>query len=852
MDWQDLPGSPSFLLIKIHQALNRIQLERTFMYQNLRMLSGACAIVLLVSASHTQAQSLPPGGFTESSGSAVARAALSKNQINNFVPDRGLFNFPAPYNTQGVRLTNASDCGGNDCVNYTGYSYWRNMNNHVGKESMLIFLGLDRQRGGRGPSLYELNKSSGELVDLGALFPATHRLSWASGEGWYFSATMPTALYLSDGPQLLRFDVITEEMQTVFDVTDHLGAGYHVSQLHSSDNDRIHSATVRDNSRFQVQGCIAYDEGADKYHFFPIKQAFDECQIDRSGEYLIIKANVDGRNGEDNVIVTLRTGQQRLLLDENGAAGHSDVGHGYMVAADNWAKDANSWKIWDLTQNQLVGKTVYHNNDWSIFAPAHLSHTNARAGLPGQHQYACGSSVNRKAGIHANEIVCFNLDGSGVSVAVAPTMTNLDAPGGGNEYARLAKGNLDVAGKYFLWTSNLDGNRLDVFVVRVPDHLLTGSREVDIETDDYTFQDSQQNPAQPPISNNPPAVRPPSPDPVPVSDGGVTLDRSLWRHTGNLKMSGNTVVKFAGCDGCADASMVSTQYVTPEFAQLEFTVRSNGQLIVAGFARSQSNPNGAAAEFAIRVQKGIAEVRESGLYQADIVYRPGDRLGILIRNGHVEYTRNGTVFYISHGKATQNLFSVLTYFDRDAAADNVVLSATGFGVPSADESAIPTTNPVSNNPVQAIVWEQVKNATAANGLLTKAAGCHGCPDSGAVSAQVAAGTMALMNFTVESTGPLLFAGFSRSQVIPDSSSLEFGLRLQDGIAEVREHGDYRADTRFRPGDRFSIEIRQGKVAYLRNGTLFYTSAVQPAHPLYSGVSFYEMGAALSDVGFSAD
>ena len=54
--------------------------------------------------------------------------------------------FPAPYNTTGVRLTNATDCaGGADCLWYVGYSYWRNMNNHVGSADMYIFLGTDPQ-----------------------------------------------------------------------------------------------------------------------------------------------------------------------------------------------------------------------------------------------------------------------------------------------------------------------------------------------------------------------------------------------------------------------------------------------------------------------------------------------------------------------------------------------------------------------------------------------------------------------------------------------------------------------------------------------------------------------------------
>ena len=33
---------------------------------------------------------------------------------------------------------------------------------------------------------------------------------------------------------------------------------------------------------------------------------------------------------------------------------------------------------------------------------------------------------------------------------------------------KLPKGNLDVTGRYFLWTTNLGGDRLDAFLVKVP------------------------------------------------------------------------------------------------------------------------------------------------------------------------------------------------------------------------------------------------------------------------------------------------------------------------------------------------------------------------------------------------
>jgi hypothetical protein len=87
------------------------------------------------------------------------------------LPARGPFTFPAPYGTTGVRITNVSDCaGGTDCLDYVGYSYWRNMNYHVGSDSILIFLTLDRNRGGGGPTLFSYNKLTDQVTKVGPLF----------------------------------------------------------------------------------------------------------------------------------------------------------------------------------------------------------------------------------------------------------------------------------------------------------------------------------------------------------------------------------------------------------------------------------------------------------------------------------------------------------------------------------------------------------------------------------------------------------------------------------------------------------------------------------------------------------
>jgi hypothetical protein len=282
-------------------------------------------------AGHAAAQATAPGGFTELATSVAARARVVPT-----LPARGPFTFPAPYKTVGARLTNAGDCGGNDCVNYVGYSYWRNSNNHVGSDTMLIVITLDRARGGAGPTLFSYDKRTDQVTVVGPLFDPASALSWATGEGWYWSATLPTKLYVNQGPRLSRYDVLSRQLDTVFDVAAQFGPDRYIWQIHSSSDDRVHSATLRSSVTYEMLGCIVYREDTRTFRSFPKIGDFDECQVDKSGRWLLIKENVDGVNGEDNRIIDLEAGTETLFLDQEGAAGHSDIGHGYMVAQDNW------------------------------------------------------------------------------------------------------------------------------------------------------------------------------------------------------------------------------------------------------------------------------------------------------------------------------------------------------------------------------------------------------------------------------------------------------------------------------------------------------------------------------------
>ena len=438
-----------------------------------------------------------PGGFLESADTSVARPNLTAAQIAAFMPSRGLFTFPAPYNTQGIRLTNASDCGGQDCLDLI-YSYWNNMSNSTGSNTLYIFVGLDRARGGAGPTLFSYDKTTEQLTELGPMFPASSPYSDMSTEGWYFSYGLPDDIYITTGSQLQRYNILTHTFQTVFDTTTQYPNTV-LWQTSTSNNDDVHAGTLEDASTYAALGCVAYKESSGQFYFFPALGSFDECHVDKSGRYVLIDEKTPqtcSSCDEDTVIEDLETGTQTILLNQNGGGGHYALGYGSFVQADNWTVP-NAWRLWDMAQpliengpplgigNLIQGGLVHQDLDWNVFEPSHIAWA-ANPSVPLNQQYACGgANPTTVIAPHSQEITCFLLDDSLAPanqqvLVVAPTMTDPNASGGSfcsgcANYAQDPKGNMDPTGQYFFFTTNLDGSRLDALIVKIPSQLLTGS-----------------------------------------------------------------------------------------------------------------------------------------------------------------------------------------------------------------------------------------------------------------------------------------------------------------------------------------------------------------------------------------
>jgi hypothetical protein len=473
---------------------------------------------------------------------------------------------------------------------------------------------------------------------------------------------------------------------TVYNVESLLGSGREIWQMHSSDDDNVHSATVRDSSSYNMLGCMAYTESTHQTTYVAAKGDYDECQIDKSGRYLVIKENVDGLDGEDNRIIDLQTGVEKIFLDRDGAAGHSDLGYGYMVAEDNFYAQSGATRVWQLGQDLHApgqGRLVYELSSWDA-GLGHVSHGNA---LPGDStgQMACVSSSTRKNLPRVNEIVCFRLDGSMNALIVAPNMTDLNAAGGGEDYWKDPKGNLDVTGEYFVWVANMGSSRQDAFIVRIPQDKLGVSpgAPTPAPTTPVPTTPAPPAPSTPPVTNPTPAPTTPAPTTPTAPSTGVS-----WMSLVNVSVNGSTLTKVGGCSGCPDATAISSQQISGSGA-LQFATDDTGSLRFVGLGSGGIGTTPSDINFAIRLQGGVAEVRESGTYKSEIAFGAGDSFSISVSNGAVSYAKNGGIFYTSGSAATFAVRAHAIFFDANGTIRDVTIG--GGGAPAAGgESPAPT------------------------------------------------------------------------------------------------------------------------------------------------------------------
>ncbi len=165
---------------------------------------------------------------------------------------------------------------------------------------------------------------------------------------------------------------------------------------------------------------------------------------------------------------------------------------------------------------------------------------------------------------------------------------------------------------------------------------------------------------------------------ITVGSGPVAEGRQpvTWMDIVKATLTGNTLKKTAGCDGC-ESTAVSQQMITSGNGYLEvpaIPMNSNWRigLMRAGQRTTQNN-----IDFAIGVcNNGSLSIRERGVYRTETACRAGDIFRIAVENGAVKYYKNGAAFYQSRVAPAYPLVAAVTLFSLNASVSNITIATT--------------------------------------------------------------------------------------------------------------------------------------------------------------------------------
>jgi hypothetical protein len=153
----------------------------------------------------------------------------------------------------------------------------------------------------------------------------------------------------------------------------------------------------------------------------------------------------------------------------------------------------------------------------------------------------------------------------------------------------------------------------------------------------------------------------------------VSQEQVVWADLVNASAAPGALRKAGGCDGCADAGATSAQRISGGNGYLEFTARDTAALRYIGLTDETAGINPDRFAYAIRLQQSRAEVREHGVYRADIGFARGDVFRIAVESGVASYSKNGVLFYRSRVAPSFPLVVSASLLGRNASISNVVI-----------------------------------------------------------------------------------------------------------------------------------------------------------------------------------
>lgn len=326
------------------------------------------------------------------------------------------------------------------------------------------------------------------------------------------------------------------------------------------------------------------------------------------------------------------------------------------------------------------------------------------------------------------------------------------------------------------------------------------------------------------------------------SGGGTTIAGTQavsWTRIRNAQVSGGSIFKSGGCDGCPDAGASSSQTIASGLGFVEFTVGVTTATQVIGLSNGDSDLSEEEIDFALKLWPGGgAEVRLRGVYQgAETRAAVGDVFRIAVTGTNaVTFSRNGVPFHSVSRTVTYPLLVDVSLLGSTARLLDVKIGGGGSSSPAGGSGT-------------AVSWTQMMNVAMINGVLTKVGGCSGCEDGGAVSAQAITSGNGYVEFRAPDGFGQRVIGLSTGSSGTGEADVDFGLKFwPGGGVDVRENGGYvGVDTRYSTTDVFRIAVASGAVTYYKNGQVLYRSRRAPGSTLVVDTSFVTMSTGLGPV-----
>ncbi len=163
-----------------------------------------------------------------------------------------------------------------------------------------------------------------------------------------------------------------------------------------------------------------------------------------------------------------------------------------------------------------------------------------------------------------------------------------------------------------------------------------------------------------------------------MSAASPSVQNIVWVNQVNCTVTGNSLQKSAGCDGCGDAGAASQQTITSGDGYVEFAAAATNKTLFLGLSNGSTGTGYTEIDFAIKLNAGgSAEVRENNVYRADTTYNAADLFRISVESGVVKYYKNAALIHTSTVAPTFPLLVDTSLLSSSSTISDAVLSSSG-------------------------------------------------------------------------------------------------------------------------------------------------------------------------------